>query len=58
MICKMCRGAGNANSNGDIGSATVLHQQCEGDCSCQHKTGKGHVQVKGEKVKPIQTQSP
>lgn len=58
MICKMCIGAGNANSIGDTGSASVLHAQCEGDCSCQHKVGKGHVARKDESVKPIQTQSP
>ena len=55
MICKMCKGAGNANSNGDTGSAVILHQQCEGDCSCQHKVGKGHVQTK-DKTKPSQSQ--
>lgn len=53
----MCKGAGNANSNGDTGSATILHQQCEGDCTCQHKVGKGHVQVKGTNSL-MQTQSP
>ena len=58
MICKMCTGAGLANSNGDTGSATILHQQCEGDCTCQHKVGKGHVQVSGAKAPPMQTQSP
>jgi len=56
MICKMCSGAGNANSIGDTGSASVLHSQCEGDCSCQHKVGKGHVQVKKDKAKPTQSQ--
>ena len=54
----MCTGAGNANSNGDTGSATILHQQCEGDCTCQHKVGKGHVQVSGAKAPLMQTQSP
>ena len=58
MICKMCKGAGNANSNGDTGSATILHQQCEGDCTCQHKVGKGHVQTKEAKAPLMQTQSP
>ena len=58
MICTMCTGAGNANSIGDTGSASVLHAQCEGDCTCQHKVGKGHVQTKEAKVKPIPTQSP
>ncbi len=58
MICKMCSGAGNANAIGDTGSAGVLHQQCEGDCTCQHKVGKGHVQRIEDKAKPIQTQSP
>jgi hypothetical protein len=57
MICKMCTGAGNANAVGDTGSAGVLHQQCEGDCTCQHKVGKGHVQVKGTNSL-MQTQSP
>lgn len=46
MICKMCSSAGGVNTMGDTGSATVLHQQCEGDCTCQHKVGKGHVQEK------------
>ena len=27
MICTMCKGAGNANSIGDTGSASVLHAQ-------------------------------
>ena len=58
MICKMCSSAGGVNAMGDTGSSTVLHQQCEGDCTCQHKVGKGHVQTKEAKVKPIQTQSP
>ena len=56
MICKMCTGAGNANAVGDTGSAGVLHQQCEGDCSCQHKVGKGHVQAKEKRMKPTQSQ--
>lgn len=46
MICTMCKGAGNANAMGDTGSASVLHARCEGDCTCQHKVGKGHVQEK------------
>ena len=58
MICTMCTGAGLANSVGDTGSASVLHAQCEGDCTCQHKVGKGHVAQSGGSVKPIQTQSP
>ena len=58
MICAMCRGAGTANSAGDTGSATVLHTQCEGDCTCQHKVGKGHVALRDTKVPPMQTQSP
>ena len=49
MICKMCSGAGMANSIGDTGSAGVLHAQCEGDCTCQHKTGTGYVIGKPEK---------
>jgi hypothetical protein len=57
MICKMCRGAGNANSNGDTGSASVLHAQCEGDCTCQHKVGSGYV-VKDSKATLMRTQSP
>ena len=57
MICKMCTGAGNANAIGDTGSASVLHAQCEGDCTCQHKVGRGHVQQSG-KASLIQTQSP
>ena len=58
MICKMCSSAGGVNAMGDSGSATVLHQQCEGDCPCQHKVGKGHVFRIEDKAKPIQTQSP
>ena len=58
MICNLCTGAGRANSIGDTGSASVLHAQCEGDCTCQHKVGKGHVVLKDVPVKPIQTQSP
>ena len=49
MICTMCKGAGSANSMCDTGSASVLHAQCEGDCTCQHKTGPGYVIVKPEK---------
>jgi|APCry1669189034_1035192.scaffolds.fasta_scaffold02594_2 hypothetical protein len=58
MICNICLAAGNANKTGDTGTAIVLHQQCKGDCPCQHKVGPGHVRVKGEKTPLIQTQSP
>lgn len=57
MICKMCSGAGLANSIGDTGSASILHQQCKGDCTCQHKVGKGYVQG-DPKAQLMQTQSP
>lgn len=48
MICTICLAAGNANKTGDTGTAIVLHQQCKGDCACQHKVGPGHVRVKKE----------
>lgn len=57
MICNICLAAGTANKTGDTGTAIVLHQQCKGDCACQHKVGPGHIRVKKEKDPLTQTQS-
>lgn len=57
MICNICLAAGTANKTGDTGTAIVLHQQCKGDCACQHKVGPGHIRVKKEKDLSTQTQS-
>ena len=46
MICQSCIAAGVANNTGSPDSAKMLHQQCEGDCPCHHKTGKGWVYEK------------
>ena len=58
MICVSCTAGGVANSSGSYDSATLLHNQCKGDCTCRHKTGPGYVKHQGEKVPPMQTQSP
>ena len=58
MICNPCTAGGVANSAGSYDSATLLHNQCKGDCTCLHKTGRGFVKHPGEKVPPMRTQSP
>jgi hypothetical protein len=58
MICKECKTAGDFNTVGKYHFAGAMHQKCEGDCGCHHKTGPGWFAKAGEKVKPIQTQSP
>ena len=58
MICNPCIAGGVAQSAGSYDSALLLHQQCKGDCPCQHKTGAGLVVHRGEKVPPMRTQSP
>lgn len=45
MICPTCKKAGEANSSGDESRAAVLHARCPGLCTCQHKTGSGHLNL-------------
>ena len=58
MICKDCKVGGNFNSLGQYDKAEEIHTYCKGDCGCQHKIGPGWVVRKGEKIPPMQTQSP
>ncbi len=57
MICVDCRLAGSFNSV-DVAAAKVMHDKCEGDCGCQHKTGQGWVVKKGTRIPQMQVQSP
>ena len=58
MICTSCKVGADFNSQGNYDKSDELHDMCEGDCGCQHKTGRGWVVRAGEKPKPMQTQSP
>jgi hypothetical protein len=58
MICHDCMLAATYNSNEKYALAGTFHDKCEGDCGCQHKTGPGWFVRRGEKPKPMQTQSP
>lgn len=58
MICEECQYAGDANALGMWDKADKHHEECEGDCTCQHKVGSGRIVRKGLKVPPMRTQSP
>ncbi len=58
MICSSCKWAGHHNTIGKTDLAKEFHDRCEGDCGCQHKIGLGWVVRKGDKIPPMQTQSP
>ncbi len=58
MICSSCKWAGHHNTIGKTDLAKDFHDRCEGDCGCQHKIGPGWVVRKGDKIPPMQTQSP
>jgi len=58
MICSKCAWAGHHNTIGKTDMAKEFHENCEGDCGCQHKTGPGWFVRRGQKPTPMQTQSP
>ena len=58
MICKECCAAGDFNAEGKYQFAGAMHQKCEGDCGCLHKTGAGWFVKSGSKVPQMRTQSP
>jgi hypothetical protein len=58
MICEFCVEAGALNLRGIVFKARDNHEQCKGDCPCQHKTGPGWVKRDGTPVPLMQTQSP
>lgn len=39
MICVSCAWAGQANTLGQTTLAKEMHENCKGDCGCQHKIG-------------------
>lgn len=58
MICEECQYAGDANALGMWDKADRHHEECEGDCTCQHKVGSKWSVKKGQKVSMIRLQSP
>jgi hypothetical protein len=58
MICESCLLAGWYNSRSIISKAEDYHEECKGDCPCQHKIGPGWVKKEGTKVMLMQVQSP
>ena len=58
MICHDCQLAGNYNTDGKYAFAEKFHENCEGDCTCLHKTGAGWYVKANEKAPLIQVQSP
>ena len=58
MICSNCAWGGHHNTIGKTDLAKEMHDGCEGDCGCQHKTGPGWFVRRGQKPTPMQTQSP
>ena len=57
MICSDCQLAATFNPV-DEEAAKEMHEKCEGDCGCQHKTGPGWFVRRNEKAPLIQVQSP
>ncbi len=58
MICNECTVAGDFNLNRKYALAESFHNNCKGDCACQHKTGPGWYVKAGAKPTLMQTQSP
>lgn len=58
MICSNCTTAADYNTISKFALAEAKHQECKGDCGCQHKTGLGWVVKPGVKVPLMQQQSP
>jgi hypothetical protein len=58
MICDNCKWGGHNNTLGNTGLAKEMHENCKGDCGCQHKTGPGWFVRRGVKPPTMQTQSP
>jgi len=38
MICPSCRVAGDFTAHGALNMAEKFHVECDGDCTCQHRT--------------------
>ena len=58
MICLDCIVGGDFNAKGNWDKADEMHEYCEGDCPCQHKTGPGWYVKAGAKATLMQVQSP
>lgn len=58
MICYPCRLAGDHNTDENYVRALERHEECEGDCGCQHKTGPGWYVGANAKAPLMQVQSP
>lgn len=58
MICEQCRWAGHHNTIGKVDMAKEFHDQCKGDCTCQHLTGPGWFIKVGQKPSQMRVQSP
>ena len=58
MICNDCKVGATFNEQGSYEKSEELHDLCQGDCGCQHKTGPGWFVRRGQKPTPMQTQSP
>ena len=58
MICQACKLAGNHNTDENYERAIERHEECEGDCGCQHKIGPAWFVKANEKAPLIQVQSP
>ena len=58
MICDSCKVGGDFNALGNEDKADELHEGCEGDCGCQHKTGPGWYVKANAKAPLMQVQSP
>lgn len=49
MICDSCKWAGHNNTLGNTSLAKDMHDNCKGDCGCQHKIGPNWFIKKGKK---------
>ncbi len=58
MICEACQYAGDANALGYAEKADEYHDECEGDCGCRHKVGRGWVARPKGKQPVNRVQSP
>jgi hypothetical protein len=54
-MCDRCRKAGRKNVKGKDEAAKALHDQCAypGTCTCQHKTGDGHLNMNLPEMRPL-----
>ena len=58
MICNLCAVAGEYNTKAKYALAKAQHEECKGDCGCQHKTGPGWFVKANAKAPLMQVQSP